>query len=386
MRISTYEKVCRNVAIAIMLLGLAMWIYYFRELVDLFMEYGISYSLAEIFRGWYAEIIPIFVDIIGITLLIVFRKKGLPVILGVCAIVIAVECAVDAYLLLVEFKEIFNADLGFFLEGAISLVIAGMLLFNAILYSIGATKSATLIKYATIALILLQILSVITEVRSGSDFVTIVTDREYEFSSYMMLILVLVMSVSKYTKQASLMGIVKTSVRDLRNSVMVEGIGIDRSIAARFSDFNKNGLWCSSYSFILTTFNLGVYSMSLTDVGGNMVGRITSVENGSGMNVFRFNVTGVWFDTGDVSTCDVMRFYGTEGLFIQLIVRDPEQQRPKKVPRLGAVILTSREEGTTTHKIRVKVAAAVGFAVKHVVRFRNYVRTEIFGRMRKKKE
>ena len=117
-----------------------------------------------------------------------------------------------------------------------------------------------------------------------------------------------------------------------------------------------------------------------------MVGRITSVENGSGMNVFRFNVTGVWFDTGDVSTCDVMRFYGTEGLFIQLIVRDPEQQRPKKVPRLGAVILTSREEGTTTHKIRVKVAAAVGFAVKHVVRFRNYVRTEIFGRMRKKKE
>ena len=381
-----YEKVCRTVAILIMILGLLMGARYFWEVFEMIVDYGMNYTFAEIFRGWYDKIFQMMMELLGISLLLAFRKKGLPVILGVCAIVIAVECAIDSYILLVEYKQAFDPNPTDFFNGAISLVIAVMLFFNGILYAIGAAKSAALIKYATIAMIIIQILAVIIELRGGYDLEVILLMREYDVPSYLLLILVLFMSTSKYAKQASFMGMVTTSVRDLRNSMMSEGVGIDRGIALRFSEYNKNGLWCNSYSFILTTFNLGRYSMSIAPVDGNTVCRVASTYNGSGMNIFRFNLTGVWFDTGDASTCDVMRFYGTEGLFIQLIVRDSYEFRPQGIPKLGAAKLTSREEGTTTHAIRVKVSAAVRFLARHLTRFIRFVKANTVGRIKKKKE
>ena len=382
MRLSTYERVCRISAIVIMLIAIAIWTYYFRELYELLIFYDMEYSIFEIFRGWYAQILQLLAEIVGIILLLALKKKGLPVILGVCALVLALECAIDAYLLLVEYKQIFDSDPVDFFQGALSLVIAAMLFFNAILYSMRATKSATLIKYAAIILILLQLLGIITELRAGDSFHDILIVREYDFPSYLLLILVLQMSVSKFTKQTSLMGVVKSSFRDMRNSLMTEGIGIDRSTAVRLSYYNKNGLWCSSYSFMLAGFEAGIYSMSLVSVGDGIVGRISSAENGSGMNVFRFRVTGVWFDSGDPSTCDVMRFYGTDGLFIQLIVRDSIALRPRGVPIIGAVNLSSREEGTATNKLRVKISIVIGFVRKHVRRFVNFVKTNTVGRIR----
>ena len=382
MRQSTYERVCRISAIAIMLIAIAIWTYYFRELYELLIFYDMEYSIFEIFRGWYAQILQLLAEIVGIILLLALKKKGLPVILGVCALVLALECAIDAYLLLVEYKQIFDSDPVDFFQGALSLVIAAMLFFNAILYSMRATKSATLIKYAAIILILLQLLGIITELRAGYSFHDILIEREFDFPSYLLLILVLQMSVSKFTKQTSLMGVVKSSFRDMRNSLMTEGIGIDRSTVLRLSDYNKNGLWCSSYSFLLAGFEAGIYSMSLVSVGDGIVGRVSSAENGSGMNVFRFRVTGVWFDSGDPSTCDVMRFYGTDGLFIQLIVRDSIALRPRGVPIIGAVNLSSREEGTATNKLRVKISIVIGFVRKHVRRFVNFVKTNTVGRIR----
>ena len=156
-----YEKVCRTAAILIMILGLLMGARYFWELFEMIVDYGMDYTFAEIFRGWYDKIFQMMMELLGISLLLAFRKKGLPVILGVCAIVIAVECVIDSYILLVEYKQAFDPNPTDFFNGAISLVIAVMLFFNGVLYAIGAAKSASLIKYATIAMIIIQILAVI---------------------------------------------------------------------------------------------------------------------------------------------------------------------------------------------------------------------------------
>ena len=117
-----------------------------------------------------------------------------------------------------------------------------------------------------------------------------------------------------------------------------------------------------------------------------MVGRISAVENGSGMNVFRFNVTGVWFDSGDVNTCDVMRFYGTEGLFIQFIVRDDYDYKPMGIPKMGAAKLSSREEGTTTHKIRLKVSAFMGFVKKCLIIIRDFFKKIVIDPVKNRKK
>ncbi len=387
MTLASYEKTTRTIAILTMLAGIAIWIYVFRSVIEVAIEYAIDYSFLEFFDTFYTQILQITAEIIGIIMLVALRKRGLPVIMGVCAIVIAVECLLDAYLLLVEYKQYFDKDPVDFVEGAISLVIAVMLLINASMYLIGVTKSATLIKYSVIFLILLQVLGIITELRDPSISLHLMfVEREFDLPSYVMLFLVLHMSMSKYTRQISPIGVVKTSISGLRNSLMVEGVGISRDIAHRFSDYNENGLWCDSYSFMLTTFNHGRLSMEVTHFEGKTVCRISSVENGSGLNIFRFDLTGVWFDTGYVGTCDIMRFYGTDGMFVQLIVRDPSVFKPAKVPKFGSFKLSSREEGTTSHKISMKVKQVKDFLARHLSKLKNFIRTEVIGRIKKKKE
>lgn len=387
MTLASYERITRTLAILIVLASIALWLYVFHSVLEIAIQFGVDYRLSDLFKTFYTEILQISVDIIGIVLLVVLRKRGLPIILGVCAIIIAMECLLDAYLLLVEYKNILDKDPVVFVEGAFSLIIALLLFFNAILYSIGATKSAALIKYSVIALILLQVLSIITELRDPE--ITLhfmLVEREFDIPSYLMLFLVLHMSMSKYTRQISPMGVAKTSISGLRNSLMVEGVGIGRDVARRFADYNENGLWCDTYSFMLTTFNHGRLSMEVTHFEGKTVCRISSVENGSGLNIFRFDLTGVWFDTGYAGTSDIMRFYGTDGMFVQIIVRDPPVFKPAKVPKFGAFRLTSREEGTTSHKISMKVKAVKDFLLKHTAKVRHFIRTEIIGRFKRKKE
>lgn len=389
MTLASYEKTTRTLAILIMISGMIMWFYVFRSFIVLAIEFDADLGITDIIRSFYPQLLQITAEIIGIILLLALRKKGLPIILGVCAVIIAVECLLDAYLLLVEYKNLLpdERSLVDFIEGALSLIIAIMLLFNAIMYSIGVTKSASLIKYAVITLILLQVFGFIVELRDPDlSLNLIITAREFEIPSYVMLFLVLHMSMSKYTRQISPIGVVKTSISGLRNSLMVEGVGIGRDIAHRFADYNENGLWCDTYSFMLTTFNKGRLSMEVTHFEGKAVCRISSVENGSGLNIFRFDLTGVWFDTGYVGTCDIMRFYGTDGMFVQLIVRDPPVFKPAKVPKFGSFKLTSREEGTTSHKISMKVKQVKDFLARHLSKLKNFIRTEVIGRIKKKKE
>ena len=387
MTLASYEKTTRTLAILIVLASIALWIYVFHSILEIAIEFDVEYGLLDLFKDFYTQILQIAVEIIGIVLLLVLRKRGLPIILGVCAIIIAMECLLDAYILLVEYKQYFDKDPVDFVEGALSLVIALLLFFNAVLYSIGATKSASLIKYSVIALILLQVLGIITELREPDITLHFMfVEREFDIPSYLMLFLVLHMSTSKYIRQISPIGVVTTSIRGLRNSLMVEGVGIGRDIAHRFADYNENGLWCDSYSFLLTTFNKGRLSMEITHVGGKAVCRISSVENASGLNILRFDLTGVWFDTGYAGTCDIMRFYGKDGMFVQLIVRDPPVFRALGVPKIGAFKLTSREEGTTSHKISMKVKAVKDFLLKHTAKVREFIRTEIIGRFKRKKK
>ena len=54
----------------------------------------------------------------------------------------------------------------------------------------------------------------------------------------------------------------------------------------------------------------------------------------------------------------VMRFYGTNGVFIQLIVRSVPQRKVRKAPKIGEILLISREVGTKTHRINVLISEA----------------------------
>ena len=134
------------------------------------------------------------------------------------------------------------------------------------------------------------------------------------------------------------------------------GLGIERHIALRLSDYNGRGLWCDTYSFILTTYYREDYVMTLQRSGNDVLARISSVDNRTGMNSFRFRLRGIWSDTGDIGTCDLMRFYGDDGMFIQLIVREPEKHLNSRAPVIGSLMLSSKEQGTLSNKYKMKYA------------------------------
>ncbi len=365
MRDDTYERLCRTLAFIFILyyviLEVISDVNLFVAEFDYFTED--PFMIVSTFRYSFLEL---FMMISGMVALVVLKRKGLIAVLGICAIVIAFDCSLEAYVLLIDFRHDLNG-IEFFTEGALSLLVAIRLFFNTILFLRGLSKSANLIRYGVLILIILDLLSIIASLREGSvTFWEIFNIRNDTMPVLLLLFLVLSMTSSRAIKQVSIMGNIGMSIRDMRNSMMEEGIGVDRHVAARFVDYNRNGLWCSEYSFMMTSFRGGRYSVALRPYNGKMMANISSIENRSGMNNFRFVIAGVWFDTGDVSTCDLMRFYSTDGLFIQLIVRDMIVPKPRKIPKIGMIVMLSKEVGTTTNRIRIKLIE-IGYKIVDIL-------------------
>jgi len=354
MRKDLFERICRIAAIILMISYIVIDLRY--EIASFIVIYPYADLTFWEYLDYYKfEILQYAVMIAAIVILIKRKRGGLPVVMCICALMIAVDCSIEAYLMLIDYRTVV-IDVVFFIEGVLSLIVAAMLFFNTIIFMRGLSKSAALIKYAALILLALQLLSIIIRIRSKDSAGTIL-EALFMSSAYILLeILLLAMTSSKEINQRSIMGNIGSSIRDMRAMMMEEGIGIDRSTAARFSDYNRNGLWCDSYSFVLTSFRGAKYAMALTPSGDKNIVSISSTQNHSAMNSFRFDLTGVWFDTGDAETCDLMRFYGNDGVFIQLIVRNAPPVKPKKAPKIGLIMLISREVETNTYRFKVKVS------------------------------
>ncbi len=357
------DTMCFRLAVLILVYYIVVSVAEDIQAVKFLLELEIE--LSDIISSLYYEIVETAAMLVAIAVLIKLRKKGLPYILAVCAFVIAFDCSLEAYLILIDFKGSDIAGFEFFISGALSLIVAMMLFFNTIIFLRGLSKSVNLIKYGVLILIVVQLLNVITGLRDGDRLKDLLDIKSTTVPLLLMLFLVFFMTSSKSIKQISIMGSIGLSIKDMRNSLMEEGVGLDRPIAGRFSDFNDNGLWCEQYSFMMSSFTRGLYAVTFRKVGDRIIANISSVANHSGMNNFRFTVAGVWFDTGDVSTCDLMRFYSDDGLFIQIIVRDIYKPKPIKIPKIGVIVLLSKEVGTTTNRIVIKVTE-IGYKVLDV--------------------
>ena len=365
MREDRYERLCVTLALLIIVYYITVdLIENIRVIIDLWEFY--RDDILSLFDSFRYQIIELIVMTLGFVGILMLRKKGLPYLLGICAMIIAFDCSMEAYLMLIDVKE-YATGIELFLDGAFSLIIAVMLFFNTIMFLRGLSKSVNLIKYGVLALIVIQLLSAIMSLRSGADLSYVFSLTDTSVPQLLMLFLVLFMTSAKTIRQTSIMGNIGLSIKDMRNSLMEEGIGIGRPTADRFADFNEKGLWCEQFSFLMASYSRGRYTVTLRRIGERTVANISSVDNHSGMNNFRFSVAGVWFDTGDVSTCDVMRFYSDDGIFIQLIVRDIPVPKPIKIPKIGAIVLLSKEVGTTTNRIRIKLTE-FGYKVLDVLR------------------
>ena len=349
-----YQKYCKTMRfIAMFLLFMIvldecyLYVYSLWDVMDQVIEYfG--------FKDYITTFSSLIITAFAILYLAIAKPKDISRIMIVCVLVVAYDSIMDAYLMLVEYRSYGFSDLSLFLMGAFNLVISLMLFINAFIYSRGLSRSTSLTKYSVIALLLLIALMFIADFRSGQTIIDTIDANRDTIPLFLMLLFILSILSSKSVKLRTISNTIKESISDLRNSMVAVGIGIERNIALRLSDFNAKGLWCDSYSFILTTFYRDDYIMTLERYGDTVLARISSVDNHTGMNNFRFHMKGIWTDTGDIGTCDLMRFYGEDGLFIQMIVRESETHPRCKVPKIDSIILSSREQGTLSNKIMTK--------------------------------
>ena len=351
-----YVRIVRLTAIILLSLIVLdefyVYVYQMWDILSLVLEY---YGPKDYFLSFSSLVL----TTAALLYLAIRKPNDLSRILTICVMVIAFDSMIDAYYMLVEYRDFVNEvasseKLTFFLMGMFNLVVSLMLFINAFIYARGLSKSTTLIRYSVIALMLVIALTFIADFRSGYTFTEILETERDTIPLFLMLMFIMVIVSSKSVKLRTTKYIISSSIDDLRNSMVAVGIGVERDIAMRLSDYNDSGLWCDSYSFLLTTFFGYDYVMTMQRSGDDVLARISSVDNRTGVNNFRFHLKGIWMDTGDIGTCDLIRFYGEDGLFIQLIVRDSEKHLKSRVPIVGSLKLSSREQGTFTYKFRVK--------------------------------
>ena len=366
----TITKKERNVFIVAVVLLVYMLIVQIKEVYPLLEMIGEYLEIRDITTS----LIMMTVTYLGILFLLISKKRGLPTILVVCAVVVGIDNMADAYLLLIEYRQYFSEELMIYLTGVISLVVATLLLTNSVFYARGLSKSTKLILYSTLALLVLNILFIIEEIHQGSSLFESMQYRRSDYPNYALLILMIYLLNSEEVKQNTTMYTITSSMRDLRNSMAALGMSVDRDILGKLVRIN-DGPWFDRYSFILSTFYSELYVMSVENKDGSLMVRIRSIENRSGMNSFKFKMKWVWTDTGDVSTCDLVRIYGENGMFIQLIASDGSRYKEKKVPRSKNIILFSFEPETWTHIFKVKVKKGCE-SVKGTILGPGYVRKE----------
>ena len=319
-------------------------------MIPLLMEYSDYFTFKDILTMCFGSI----VMITAMVYLFLTKHTDLVKVLSVCALTVGLICMMDSYLLLYEYKDFLEGDLAAFLQGVINFAVALMLTINAMTYARGLSRSTSMINYAVLGLLLLFVLFVIVEFHEGATVRDVYEEYKSSLPYYALLVLMMMMLRSDSVKVNTTMYIIKSSMRDMRNSLTSDGMSILRSTVERLDQLNGGKMWCQSYSFLLETFYHEKYAVHMEDMNGRTAVRISSLENRSGMNGFRFIIKAVWMDTGDVTTCDLVRIYSEEGFFIQLIVRDSMRIKTKKVPKRGVWELACDEPGTKAHQYKVR--------------------------------
>ncbi len=270
---------------------------------------------------------------IGAVLLFLFRHKSLRAVLIITTFILCVSSFGYSYLYLVEYAEITGRSVINFIEGALELFIGVFLFINLIVFTMRVSNNTMLMFFSTLALMTMQIVDILTSIRMEvlPRYVLIY----YVLPSAPIIILTIVLMVmmrSKTIKSETMLYNIKMSFDDIKDSSVPIGVTIPRSTVKKLCDMDAGGTWCESYEFIMSSAQSNRYKTRMFRKDGRTYVTISSLNDSSFVDGYRFILRGVHTDTGDAETCDTVRIYGEDGFFVQLSVRDAYDFKPKKVP------------------------------------------------------
>ena len=120
-----------------------------------------------------------------------------------------------------------------------------------------------------------------------------------------------------------------------------QGLTIERPVVEKLSELNGNCLWCDKYESMMNSYETVDYKAVMVRDGDRTHVTISTKDDTTGMNGYRFDLRGVVLDTDDPETCDTVRLYDEDGYFVQLIVSEKYVDRYRK--RSLKELIASRE-------------------------------------------
>ncbi len=268
---------------------------------------------------------------LGASVLLLTKHRSIVKTLMVSSILFAILCLDSAFNSLVLINEALDYNIVNFIMGA-SMLLCGLMLFgNIIIYWTKASESLDGMLLSLAVLLCLNIINDLSSIRFGSDLGTIIIMGIIQLPMYALIVLCIILLRSKSVRVNTMIYDVMQSSEDVRKFVTPVGVKIDRMQIQRIKDIADSGLSSDSYEVKLNSYYPVDYKLILTKSGDRTHVHFCSLDDCTETGLARFNLKGIWMDSGDPETCDLIRLYGEDMFFIQLIVGDPYKKSEEKV-------------------------------------------------------
>ena len=269
--------------------------------------------------------------ILGASVLLLTEHRSIVKTLMVSSILFAILSLDSAFDSLVLVNEALDYNIANFVMGA-SMLLCGLMLFgNIIIYWTKASSSLDGMLFSLAVLLCLNIIDNLNSIRFGSDLDAVIIMMIPQLPMYALIVLCIMMLRSKSVKVNTMIYDVMQSSEDVRKFAAPVGVKVDRMQIQRIKDIADSGLSSDSYEVKLNSYYPVDYKLIFTKSDDRTHVHFCSLDDCTETGLARFNLKGIWMDSEDPETCDLIRLYGEDMFFIQLIVGDPYKKSEEKV-------------------------------------------------------
>ena len=301
----------------------------FRDLFFGFDAFIIMLELMDIYTLDY--FLRLILCCLGASVLLLTKHRSIVKTLMVSSILLTVLCLDSAFNSIVLIGEALDYNTVNFFMGTLMLLCGLMILGNIIIYWTKASASLDGMLLSLAGILCLNIIDDLSSIRFGSDLGTIIVTWISQLPMYALIVLCIIMLCSKSVRVNTIIYDVMQSSEDVRKFATPVGVKVDRMQIQRIKDIADSGLSSDSYEVKLNSYYPMDYKLIFTKSDDRTHVHFCSLDDCTETGLARFNLKGIWMDSNDPETCDLIRLYDDDMFFIQLIVGDPYKKSEEKI-------------------------------------------------------
>jgi hypothetical protein len=269
------------------------------------------------------------VPLIAAAIIIVAPRKNLPRLVGIVAVSWGIVNILDGYW---QIDTLGSMDL-FFGFGILFIGIGIALLVNGITYLRGMTRTIDYMMYSIYIMLGIEIVAFVVIMRSVSIdmYISILQSYLPKTPYYAAIIYFIVLLKTKGVGEKTTLWKISKAVREIKQGqIACSTEAMTREHLGKLIALASDPDWTSASFPLYSTEKTDMVLMLRRDDDAIM-SAITSMEDVSMMNAFRFKLVSVSPHGGDPAVCGTVRLYGENGVFVQLIVIEKVKKTKRTV-------------------------------------------------------